>query len=306
MQQNQFEKVDNNWIAVFMFPTVACYLLFALWPVLASIYYSFFKWNGVSEWPQLFVGFKNYAECLHDKYFWNAFKNTVIYVILQNAIKLPFTLLLAYALNNLIKRGSVVFRTIIFLPVISSTAIIGIVMRFMLHPWNGPFNQILKALRVTTKSIDFLGQSSTALMVIILVSVWQMAGQYVVYWMAGLQSIPDELYEAAEIDGAGEFSKFFYVTIPMLKPIAIVIAILGVVWSFRIFDLVQVMTGGGPSFSTEVVATFIFTRAFRLAPLRLGYASSVAVLFGVIMMTIGAMQGKLLTKYRGTQGGNNR
>lgn len=298
MPQKGLEKIDNGWIAIFMFPTVICYLLFVLWPVLGSMYYSFFDWNGMSTWPTYFVGFRNYLDCLKDRYFWNAFKNTIVFVILQNTIKLPFTLIVAYILNNVIRRGSVLFRTIIFLPVISSTAILGIIMRFMLHPWNGPFNRILQILHITAKPVDFLGQSSTALMTVVLVSVWQMAGQYVVYWMAGLQTIPNELYESAEIDGAGGFAKFFYVTLPMLKPIAIVISLLGVVWSFRIFDVVLVMTGGGPSFSTDVIATYIYSRAFGSATMRLGYASGVAVLFGVVMMMIGAGQGVLVRKYR--------
>ena len=116
MQQEQLRGDDAKWIAVFMLPTVICYLLFVLWPVLGSMYYSFFDWNGMSTWPTYFVGFRNYLDCLKDRYFWNAFKNTIMFVILQNTIKLPFTLIVAYILNNVIRRGSVLFRTIIFLP----------------------------------------------------------------------------------------------------------------------------------------------------------------------------------------------
>ena len=286
------------WIAVFLTPALVIYALFILWPVLASVYYSFFQWNGLGDWPSYWIGLRNYRDLVQDPFFWNAFSNTLIFVVVNNAIKLPLTLVLAYMLNNPKLRFSRLYRTGLFLPMVSSTAIIGIVMTFILNPWNGPLNQMLVSAGVLPKPVDFLGNVQSALTVVILVEVWHYAGQYIVYWLAGLQSIPSVLYDVAEVDGANSVQTFFSITLPSLKPIIIIVTLLGIVMSLRVFDIVMAMTGGGPAFSTDVIGTFIYRNAFGTANSRIGYASAVAVLFGLIMMVVGTFQGIIVKRGR--------
>lgn len=293
MEKRKAVRKRNLWIALFLAPTMVLFGLFVLWPLISSLYYSFFQWNGMSTWPSYFVGLRNYADVLKDNQFWNAFTNTVVFVFVNNIIKLPLTLVLAYLLNNPRLRFSNLYRTGLFLPMVSSTAIIGIVMTFILNPWNGPLNSILISLGVLSSPVDWLGTINLAMLVVILVEVWHYSGQYIIYWLAGLQTIPRELYEAAEVDGANEFQQFFFITIPALKPVIIIVSLLGVVMSLRVFDIVMAMTGGGPAFSTDVIGTFIYRNAFGTASPRIGYSSAVAVLFGLLIMTVGAFQGKL-------------
>lgn len=270
------------------------FLLFIAWPIIASVYYSFFQWNGLGRAPTYWVGLRNYQDLVQDRRFWNAFKNTLAFVVLNNAIKLPLTLVLAYILNNPKLRFSTAYRTGLFLPMVSSTAIIGIVMTFILNPWNGPLNQILVTTGMTEQPIDFLGNRRIALLIVVLVEVWHYAGQYIIYWLAGLQSIPKELYDAAEVDGANAMQTFFRITIPALKPVIVIVTLLGVVMSLRVFDVVMAMTGGGPAYATDVIGTFIYRNAFGTSAPRIGYSSSVAVLFGVLIMVFGVFQGKIV------------
>ena len=282
------------WIALFLAPTLAVFLLFILWPLLASLYYSFFQWNGLGAWPTYWVGLRNYEDLLKDRRFWNAFKNTIVFVVVNNAIKLPLTLVMAYMLNNPRLRFSNAYRTGLFLPMVSSTAIIGIVMTFILNPWNGPLNQMLVNAGILPQPADFLGNQNSALLVVILVEVWHYSGQYIIYWLAGLQSIPRDLYDAAEVDGANSVQTFFRITIPALKPVIIIVTLLGVVMSLRVFDIVMAMTGGGPAYATDVIGTFIYRNAFGTAAPRIGYSSAVAVLFGLLIMVVGMFQGKIV------------
>lgn len=287
---------EYRWCYIFLAPGILVYIMFMLWPVAASVYYSLFEWEGFTNWPQKFIGLKNYVELVNDKYFWNSMWNTIKYVFVQNIFKLPLTLFIAWILNHRRLKGSNFYRTILFIPVVSSTAIIGIVMTFIFSPVNGPVNEILTGINILSKPIDFLGRVDTALWVIVAIEVWHYAGQYVIYWLSGLQSIPHRLYEAAEIDGASSWQQFIYVTVPALKPVIIIVSLLSIVNSLRIFAIVQATTGGGPSFSTDVVTTFIYRNAFASAITRLGYASAAAVFFGIFVMGLGSVQGTIVNK----------
>lgn len=288
--KSKIKSTDYFWIYIFLVPMILLYLIYIVWPIFASIYYSFFQWNGFGAWPDYFIGFRNYIELLNDREFWNALKNTFIFVFLNNIIKLPLTLVLAYLLNNILLKGSKIYRAILFLPVVTSTAVIGIIMTVILNPWNGPLNQILNSLHLIKQPLDLLGNTKTALITIILIGIWQFIGQYIVYWMAGLQSIPSSLYEAAKIDGANNTQIFFKITLPALKPVIIIVAFLGIAASLRAFDVVWTTTQGGPIGSTEILSTMIYRTAFATADTKIGYASAIAIFFGVIMVVIGVIQ----------------
>jgi len=289
------EIVRHKWCYIFLLPSVVMYIGFALWPYLATWYFSLFKWSG-DGWPVNFVGWQNYIEILKDKYFWNAFGNTFYYAVVQTIIKLPLALLLALILNSKKLGGSSVYRAVFFLPVVTTTAIIGIVMTFIFNPYSGAVNNFLLSLGLLNRPVEWLGVE-TAMMVVILVSVWQMTGQYMVYWLAGLQSIPQELHEVAAVDGANGFKRLWFVTLPLLKPVAVIITLFGLVYALRVFDLVMVMTAGGPDYATDVVATYIYRYAFSGETLpRYGFSSAAAAIFSTILIIIAVGQ-RLLTRH---------
>lgn len=270
---------------------VLLYLLFILWPTLASWYFAFFDWNGIG-WPSDAVGLQNFQLVAADSFFWRAFKNTWLYAGAMLLIQVPLTLLVAIALNDPTLRGRVIYRTLFFLPVVTTTAVVGVVLAIMLSPVGGPINTALVGAGLIDRPLNFLGSMQLALPTIIAVGIWKSFGINLVYWLAGLQSVPAELYEAARIDGASGGQLLRHITLPMLSPIAITIFGLSLIGSLNIFDLVQVMTGGGPFYASDVVGTYIFRTAFgtdQPVP-RFGYASAAGVFFGLTNLAIVLVQ----------------
>lgn len=282
-----------RWCYLFVTPSLLLALLFTFWPMAVSWYYSLLDWSGFLD-EQAFVGLANYLELVKDPQFWNAFKNSFMFVIVAVPIRLVLALIVAVLLNDRLLRLSPVFRTFFFIPVVTTTAIVGILMTFLLSPSNGPANQILLGLGLVDNPVGFLTDPSLALWTVMGVSVWKHFGVTMIYWLAALQSIPSELYEAARIDGASTVKMHVFVTVPLLRMFAIIIIVITAVNTLQIFDLVQTMTGGGPFFATEVMEVFIYRTAFSVlgggVP-RLGYASAAGVFFGVAIMVLALFQG---------------
>ncbi|MGE5607467.1 MAG: carbohydrate ABC transporter permease [Bacteroidota bacterium] len=291
--------VTYRWCYLFILPMMIMFFCFTLWPVIARGYFALFDWNGVG-WPSKFVGLSNFIELIRDHYFWNAFKNTYLYAIIQTAIKLPIALVLAVLLNNPRLKGASFYRAVYFLPVVTTTAIIGIIFTFILNPYSGALNNILIPLKIIKQPVDWLGVGGTAFVAVIIVGAWQKIGQYMIYWLAGLQSIPEELYEAAKIDGANSAQIFRHITFPLLKPIGVVILILGFANSLRVFDLVMTMTGGGPNFATDMMQTYVYRNAFSVESgiPRMSYASAASLLFGFSLIVIALLQSGITKKIK--------
>ena len=280
------------WIPVFLLPFLVLYLGFTVWPLLATILYSFFDWDGIQPLTQ-FVGLDNYAKILTDPLFWSAFRNTLVFAILNTVVKLPLTLLVAVLLTRrwlLFKRF---FRTVFFLPIILPVALSGLVFTYLLNPSNGALDTFLTEHGLLKQPIDLLGHDNTALLAVILISVWQIFGQYMLYWMAALQQVPEELYEAADLDGANERQKMFHITLPVIRPVAVIITLLALVNALHVFGIIVTLTSGGPGTATYVVSYFIYTEAFQNAPFRYGYASAAALIFAVLAFTFVTGQGLL-------------
>jgi ABC-type sugar transport system permease subunit len=279
------EKVTGRtgwWIVAFLAPFVVLYLGFTLWPLVATIYYSMFDWNGSGP-PSDFVGAGNYTTISSDPLFWKSVANTLLFAVGNTVIKLPLALLAAILLTRKWLWGKRLFRTVFFVPIIIPVALAGIVFTFLLNPSNGALNSLLHTLGITSESYDVFAGRWTAMFALIVVSVWQIFGQYMIYWMAALQTVPDELYEAASLDGAGEWRKLISVTLPVIKPMAAVIALLALINAMHVFGLVVTLTDGGPGTSTYVVSYFIYREAFNNPTgLEYGYASSAALLFAVL------------------------
>ncbi|MFX4274039.1 carbohydrate ABC transporter permease [Propionibacteriaceae bacterium Y1685] len=277
------------WIYAFLLPTVVLYGLFTVYPIIGSYWYSLVDWNGF-EAEKTFVGLANFAEVLSDPLFWNSFKITVIFTLVAVPVKVALALLLALLLNSRRLPFRNFFRVALFLPVVTTTAIVGVVMQFVFDPAGGPVNAALTKFGILDDGINFLGESRTALGTVIVVFVWKWLGTTLIYWLASLQTVPRELYEAASIDGASAWQTFRHLTVPLLKPFLIIITLLTVESTLQVFDLMLTMTHGGPFYATQVMEIYIYEAAFATGIPRLGLASAAAVLFGLFVCALGLLQ----------------
>lgn len=283
----------NLWCWAFLAPTLIFYILFQGWPIVSSIYYSFLNWSGLTSNVD-FIGLDNYKSLLSDKNFWNAFINSFKYAFIYVPLQLVVSLVLAYILNNKTLKLSSFYRSLYFVPVITTSSIVGIVMVFI---WSvqGPVNNILVNMSILDAPINFLGNGAYAMFTVIIIGLWKDCGTYMIYWLAGLQSVSDDVLEAAKIDGAGHTRTFFSIVLPLIKPVAGVVATLCFINSLKVFDIIKTMTDGGPFFSTDVIATYVYRMAFSsdMGMPRLGYASAAATSFGVVVIIVGLILNKV-------------
>ena len=284
----------SRWCYAFMVPSLILATMFTFYPIVCSWYYSTLQWTGFTQ-VKYFIGLQNYVEVVKDKFFWDAFFRSFRFMLTSMPIKLTLALIIAIILNDASLRLSPVFRTMFFLPVVTTAAIIGIMMSFIFSPFNGPVNKTIVDIGLTSMPIDFLGNPQTALWTVIGVEIWKWLGQPMIYWLAALQIVPVSLYEAAKVDGAGWWAQLRHITLPVIIPFAIVIVLITAVGTLHVFPLVMTMTGGGPFFSTEVMEIYIYRTAFGsglggIGVPRLGYASAAGVVFGVTIMVIALLQ----------------
>ncbi len=297
------------WSYVYLAPMMVLLLVFVVYPIIASLGYTFYKWDGIGD-PSDFVGLGNFRQIVHDSIFWRSLGHTFVYAAFVVPIQLVLALALALVLNNKKLRFASFYRTLFFLPVVTSAAVIGVVIQLLVSNFGDSINDLLLKLHLIDRHIDWLGDPHFALGIIILVGIWHTFGYNLVYFLAGLQTIPEELYEAARLDGAGRFATFRYITIPMLRAVGVVIVILAVIGTFQIFDLVQVLTSGGPFFATEVVNTYIYHLAFggsnaNAVQPDIGLASAASFVYGVLLIAFSVVQVvvlRSLAKRRGTGG----
>ena len=282
----------------FLAPNFIGFAVFTLVPVICAIALSLFEWNGGDISKLKFVGLDNYATIFATKkvaekgigYFFNradlgiALKNTVFYTVVTVPLTIVCALALALLLNRI--RGAVFFRTVFFFPYVSSMVAICVCWSFMLMK-DGPVNQLIMAL-----GIDFnkawTADSTMAIWSIILVSVWRNMGYYMVLYLAALQGIPRELMEAATVDGAGKWKQFLHVTLPQLKPTTFFVSVMMVISCFKIYDVVAIMTDGGPGRSTKMLVTYIYDEAF--VKVRYGQASAISMVLLVIVLLVTIIQ----------------
>lgn len=277
----------TTWIWIFLLPTIVLYGVYTLYPIVASYWYSLVEWNGFDA-DQQFVGLSNYRAVFADPLFWNSFRVTLLFMLFVVPARVLLSLLIAIVLNSPKLPLAPVLRSAFFIPVVTTTAIIGIVMQFILDPASGPVNGVLVALG--GEGVNFLGDTRWALPTAAGLYVWKFFGVTMIYWLAALQTIPQELYEAARIDGAGVGQLFSHITLPMLKPFLIIITVLTIEETFHNFDLMYTLTAGGPFFHTEIIEIYIYRWAFAASVPQLGHASAAAVLFGLLVAVAGALQ----------------
>ncbi|MEY9094912.1 carbohydrate ABC transporter permease [Paenibacillus sp. RC84] len=279
------------WCWLFIAPQLTLFLFFTVYPIAMSYVYAFFDWSGYGP-LHAFIGWDNFRETLTDPLFWNAFRNSLVFMVCLVGIQVPLALLTALLLNADWMRGKVIYRTIYFLPVVTTTAVVGLVMRFIFGAYKGLVNEMLLRIGIILKPIDWLGSADTALLIVILVGIWKSFGMKLIYWLAGIQSLPKELFEAARIDGASHLQLFRYITMPLLIPVGSVILLVSAVNALHVFDLVKSMTEGGPAFKTDMVDVYIYRYAFAgKGEARIGFASAAGVVYGIAVMFISLLLG---------------
>lgn len=284
----------NVWSYIYITPMFVLLLVFVVYPIFASLGYTLYQWNGIGD-PSNYVGLDNFVRVIHDPFFWSAFQHTFIYTLVLVPIQLLLALALALVLNNPKLRFASFYRSVYFIPAVTSPAVIGVVIQLILSNFGDNLNQLLLNMHLIHEHIDWLGDPRFALGIIIVVGIWNTLGYNMVYFLAGLQTIPAELYEAASIDGANSIARFFTITIPLLRAVGLVILILAILGSLQVFDLVLVLTDGGPYSATEVVNTYIYHQAFGgsaragVQP-NVGFASAASFFYGLILLGLSVAQ----------------
>jgi ABC-type sugar transport system permease subunit len=265
---------------LFVLPALALYLVFMVYPFVQSIYLSFTSWNGATLFKE-WIGLANYAALLRDELLWLALRNNLIWVVLGTAAPIVIGMMLALLLWRR-PRGFTLFRTFYFMPQVLSAVVIGIIWNWIYNPIFGILNKGLDAVGLEHVSRGWLGDPDFALYAVLIASTWAEIGFVFVIFLAGLQGVSKDLLEAATIDGANVWQRFRHVTVPqMANVINIVVAIL-LIGGFNVFDMIFVMTGGGPANATEVIATYTYKEAFTQN--NVGYATTLALVMTVISL----------------------
>jgi raffinose/stachyose/melibiose transport system permease protein len=264
-------------IVAFLSPALALYLFFVLVPIGQGAFYSGYDWNGL-EPLSTFVGLGNYREALADPVFLGSMRHVGLILVLSLVFQLPFALALALLLNQRM-RGRAAFRLLFFLPFVLSEVITAVVWRLLLQP-GGLVDNTFDTVGLHRFVQEWLADPTFVLYTVCLVITWKYFGFHMVIYLAGLQQIPTELHEAAALDGASPFQAFRYITLPLLGPTIRVSVFLSMIGSLQVFDMVWVLTGGGPVDASNTMATYMVEKGFERT--RFGYGSAVAVLVFVV------------------------
>jgi len=276
-------------------PAMLAFLLFMLIPVILSFLLSFYKWSGISLTSLKFVGLDNYTKMLNDDVFWTALKNNMVFIVLGMTAAVVLGLVVAVLLEQSF-RGSIFFRGLYFLPTVLSIVVIGIVFTFLLSPVFGIIKPLLALVGVEADPAP-LGDPNQVLYVLIGVETWRNFGFAMFLFVAGLKALDHNLVEAARLDGATGWQTFWHVTLPQLRPVTLMVATLVGIGMLKLFDLVYVMTGGGPSHATEVLNTFSYQQGFQFNQVGYGATIAVVLLFVTFLLTI--VRFKVLPDERG-------
>ncbi len=272
---------------LFLAPTVLLLCVFVVWPILESTRLSFTQWTGLGK-SQVYVGWSNWLRLVQDEVFWRALGNNLILAVLSILVQLPIALALAVLLDKGGQRFRI-FKLSYFMPLLISSVAIGFLFKYIYDPNFGILNAVLNSVGLSMLAKSWLGDPNIALYAVLAVICWQFIPFYMLIFQAALASMPGELHDAAMIDGATENQFFWRITLPMLQGTIRTSAVLSLIGSLRYFDLIYVLTGGGPSGSTELMATYMYKQAF--ASFNFGYGSTVAV---ALILVVLAMSGIVL------------
>lgn len=269
---------------VFVFPSLFLTLVFGIYPLLWALRYMFYDYQGFGT--PVFIGLDNFGRVMRDHQFWSSVGNTGIYALGKLVVTIPMSLLLAIILNRKMK-GRSFLRAIYYLPTIFSASVMAIVFFIIFNSYNGILNQLLIRFHIISEPVGWLS-ADHAMMTTIIIAIWGAVGNYMLLFLAGLQGIPNDLYEAASLDGANEFQKLKNVTIPLLGPVMQMIIMLAITISLKGYESIMVLTEGGPYGKTEVMYLYLFKLLFPVSAeaqsiQQLGYGSAVGFTTAVIV-----------------------
>lgn len=268
---------------LFLAPVFLVYTVFVFIPMLLSLYYSTTDWNGVTQ--KVWIGLQNYKELFANKDFWLVFMNTMKLVVVTLVVQIPMGLILAYLLYSKTK-GMKIYRTIYFLPVVIAPVAIGLMFTLFYNSEIGIFNHILKTIGLGSLQKNWLSDANTLLYAVMAPQVWQYIGLYVTIFLGALQSIPEELIESAQIDGAGRINAFFHVILPQITEFTFICILLSVTGSLKSFDHSWIMTGGGPGVRSAYLGVFMYKTAFVNADFGMGSAITIGIIAVSLMITV--------------------
>lgn len=288
--KSKIQARRNFWGYLFILPNFLGFLVFMLVPILMSLYFSFTNYDVISTIE--FVGLENYINLFQDEQFIIAILNTLWFTVLTVPLGVILSLLLAVLLNRQI-RGISIFRTLVFIPVITSMVAVSLVWSMLYEENGGLLNTLLGYLHLP--SVAWLTSTEMAMISIAIMSIWKGLGYNMTIFLAGLQGVPRDLYEAATIDGANAFQKFWKITVPMIGPTTYFVTLMALIGSLQVFDQVNIMTGGGPVNATRTIAFHLYQYGFQFY--KMGYACAAAYVLFILVFIVSLIQNRSSKKW---------
>ncbi len=289
LRRNKYSQKEAY---IFILPILLLFFIYVAYPIIFNFYHSFFDWNGMSA-DKTYVGWSNYAKILQDRVFGILVKNFVIFGAVTILTQCALGMIFASIFMSKIKLTSV-YRTIFYVPVVATPVVVGNIFSKIFETNRGELNTILRTLNLDFLTQQWLADPKVALYAIAMVNIWQWTGYSMLVYYANMLSIPDDLYEAATIDGAGTVKKFFSITLPLLRSSHFTLFVLGALGTLKCFDLPFVLTKGGPNYATEFFSTYIYKKSFDLFDQ--GGASTLVVLMFIIAIIITVAQLVIYTR----------
>jgi raffinose/stachyose/melibiose transport system permease protein len=275
------------WVA----PALLLYAVFKLLPLIAGLWLALLRWDGIEE--PVFVGLQNFSRILRDGVLLTALWNNVLYAFGTVTGKIVLALLLALLLNQALV-GRDFYRTALFMPVVMSFVVVGILWSWIFNNQFGLLNNLLRSLGLDFLALDWLGDPKVAIWSLMLVDIWKWYGFHMVIFLAGLQTISTEFYDAARVDGASRWQQFWNITLPLLRPVMAVNVTLSLMGALNVFDIPYIMTEGGPANSTNVLALHIYLQAFKFN--RIGYGTALSYALMVFVIVVALVQLRLMAR----------
>jgi ABC-type sugar transport system permease subunit len=282
-------RTSRNRISPYLYlvPSLVFLVAFTYFPIVSSVYYSLHEWNLFTPEPY-FIGLENYAAMFDDPLFWRVVQNTVVYVAGTIPITMALALTMAILLNERLGRMRSVYRVAAFYPTMIPMAAAAMLWVWLLNPGIGLVNHYLAALGIAR--IEWLYNMDWALPAIMVTSIWKNFGYFMLIYLAGLQNLPNELYESASLEGATFLQKVRWITLPLLAPTSVFVIVVGIITSFNVFDLVHLMTQGGPGNRTNVLVYYIYQNAFRFWDWGMGSALTVVFVAAILVVILFIMR----------------
>ncbi len=271
-------------IALLLLPGLLLYTIAFIYPAIQTVYQSFFDWNGIFNVPLTFDGINNYKEMLDNPNFYRSLKNVGLFIVASFVLILPIGLSLALIVTSRM-RGKRFFKVAFFIPSILPLTSVGLMWQFLLKS-DGLVNKLLEMLGLGSLAHDWLGEPALAIYTVVVVNAWIYCGQNMIIFASGLVAIPEEIYEAASLDGANGLQKLMHITLPLMKEIFKVFAVLAVTQSIRVFGQIYVITGGGPNGATDVPTTLLYNEAFKFNNFGVGNSIGTFMIVAALVVTV--------------------